>query len=74
MPGNLATQLKWEDRPIQLEFVITKDQLIIRQDGKELARTNFPLADKQHLQQGKVHWGTGIFGRLNGQIQQKSRK
>jgi hypothetical protein len=74
MPGNLAVPIKWKNQPTTLEFVIARDRLIIRQDGNELASSRFPLQDRERFQRSNVNWGSGVFGKLNGKITEKSRR
>ncbi len=72
MPGNLASQIKWKNRPIRLEFVIEKTRLTIRQDGELLAETDLPSVEADRLQLSMVKWGQGVFGKLNGRLISKS--
>ncbi|MFP6620318.1 MAG: hypothetical protein VB877_13300 [Pirellulaceae bacterium] len=68
MPGNLATQIKWQNAPMQLEFLLQNNRMIIRQDGQTLATTAAP---GRQLTRGKgwsVHWGTGVFGPVNARL------
>ena len=74
MPGNLAAQIKWKDEPIQLEFVVESNRLVIRQDGQELGSTPFSTDDIKRLQDATLTWGNGIFGKLNGTLQNSKRK
>jgi hypothetical protein len=72
MPGNLAAQIKWKNRPIRLEFVIERTRLMIRQDGQELASTKFQSGDIDRVPQWTIKWGQGVFGQLNGKMISKS--
>ena len=66
MPGNLATTIQWQEKPMQFEFLVQEDQMIIRQDGQTLATTAAPS-----LASGKdwsIHWQKGIFGSLNARL------
>ena len=45
MPGNLATTIQWQEKPMQFEFLIQENQMIIRQDGQTLATTAAPAPD-----------------------------
>ncbi len=74
MPGNLAAQMKWKDKPIQLEFVVEPQRLVIRQDGQELGSAPFSAGDASRLQDATLTWGNGIFGKLNGTLQNSIRK
>ncbi|HCO24543.1 MAG TPA: hypothetical protein DIT97_16490, partial [Gimesia maris] len=74
MPGNLAAQIKWKDAPIQLEFVVEPQRLVIRQDGQELGSAPFSADDIKRLQTATLTWGNGIFGKLNGTLQNSMRK
>lgn len=72
MPGNLATQIKWQDRPIQLEFLVQGKQMIIRQDGQTLATANVPARQDADDKGWSVHWGTGVFGPVNARLTRTS--
>jgi hypothetical protein len=70
LPGHLAAPTAWTAGPTTLEFVIKKNEMSIRQDGKLLATTQ--LAGPLSRQLGelkplkKIQWGTGIYGRFAG--------
>jgi len=69
MPGNLAAQIEWKDRPSRFEFILTRDKMIIRQDGQQLASTPLQLTDqgeKNALEHIHTTWGQGVFGQFNG--------
>ena len=68
MPGNLATQIKWQDRPIRLEFLIRGDQMSIVQDGQTLATAAQPGIDLNAVKSWSIHWKQGVFGPLNAQL------
>jgi hypothetical protein len=72
LPGNLATQIKWKDRAIKLDFVVEKDRIVIRQDGEEIAHSKIQLDNPKLLQQATVKWGQGVFGKLNGTVKSKT--
>ncbi len=66
MPGNLATNIRWQQKPMQFEFLLQENQMIIRQDGQTLATTAAPsLATAKEW---TVHWKAGIFGPLNARL------
>jgi hypothetical protein len=71
MPGNLAAQIKWKDRPTKLEFVVQRNRLVIRQDGQELAAAALRLPEIKTLSELNVNWGEGPFGAFSGSIQEK---
>ena len=68
MPGNLAAQITWRDRPTKLEFVIEKARRVIRQDGDVIAHTAFSFDHAGGLAQPTLDWGAGVFGELNARI------
>lgn len=72
MPGNLAAQIKWKDRPIKLDFIVEKNRLVIQQDGEVLAQTEFQVDNPNALSQASVKWGQGVFGDLNGKVKSKN--
>ena len=59
---------------MQLDFVGEPDRLVIRQDGQELGSTPFSADDIKRLQTATLTWGNGIFGKLNGTLQNSTRK
>lgn len=72
MPGNLAAQIEWKDRPIELDFRIYSDHLEVRQDGKRLASSRFKVRTTERFAKLTMNWGKGVFGELNGKLLQKS--
>ena len=74
MPGNLASQIKWKNRPLKFDFVVEKSRLIIRQDGEDLAHSELPFDTLDGFQQITVKWGQGVFGKLNGRVLSKSHR
>lgn len=72
MPGNLAAQIDWKNRPIEFDFRIYSDRLEIRQDGKLLASSRFKIGTAARYEKLTMNWGAGVFGRLNGTLIQKS--
>jgi len=72
MPGNLAAQIQWKDRPIELDFRIDSDRLEVRQDGKLLASSRVTAGMAKHYATLTMNWGKGVFGRLNGKLLKKS--
>ncbi|MBT6484137.1 MAG: hypothetical protein HOL01_00625 [Planctomycetaceae bacterium] len=74
MPGNLATQIKWKDKPTRFEFVVEKNRIVVRQDGVELASSKISSSQQARLKSGKVTWGRGVFGPLNGRLLKTSTR
>ena len=72
MPGNLATQIAWKDRPIQFEFLVWRNRLEVRQDGKLLGTSRAEIGNLKRFRELKVRWGNGVFGRLTGKLIRKS--
>lgn len=68
MPGNLATQIRWQDRPIRLTFRVDPNRLVIEQEGKILAQTDLPQDWDRSLGDLRVRWGDGPFGPLRGRL------
>jgi len=68
MPGNLAAQIEWKDRPIQLDFVVASSRLAILQDGKELATAKLESDLAVDFSGLNVAWGQGAFGALRGKL------
>jgi len=68
MPGNLAAQIEWKERAIQLTFLVSRDRLTILQDGKELAATALERGFAVHFCGLNVTWGQGVFGPLRGKL------
>ncbi len=69
-PGHLSASLQWQDGPMELQFVISGDELRIMQDGKELgsAKLGAELAAAIATAGGPadVKWGSGVFGQFAG--------
>lgn len=72
MPGNLAAQVKWTDGPTKLDFVVTSDRMIVRQDGQQLAAVTFTGMDRDRTRDVAVKWGDGVFGSFSGKIASES--
>ncbi len=72
MPGNLAAQIKWKEQPTKLEFVIENHRLVINQDNQELASTEFTSKTASRIKNSTIHWGNGVFGKLNGKLLRQS--
>ncbi|MGD9858292.1 MAG: hypothetical protein AB7U20_25405 [Planctomycetaceae bacterium] len=68
MPGNLAAQIAWQDRPIRLDFTLRGRELSISQDGTTLAATTLPAEFTVDATQFAVNWGAGTFGPLRGSL------
>ena len=70
MPGHLSGPTKWTDGPTKIEFTIRGTLVTIRQDGREIARTELSgslvelLGDSPDFLAPK--WGQGIYGRFHG--------
>jgi len=73
MPGNLAAQIKWQDRPLKLEFVVEQRRMVVRQEGDEIAHAEISFDLPRGLQQSTLRWGQGVYGPLNGTILSKSQ-
>jgi hypothetical protein len=70
MPGCLSAPVHWSDGPTNLEFTITDERMVIRQNGLLLAATDLPddLAERLRTTdawQGPT-WGAGVFGPFGG--------
>ncbi len=68
MPGNLASPVVWQDRPIRFEFTFRPGELSIRQDGKPLATAALPEEFSAEISGLTVRWGEGVYGPLRGKI------
>lgn len=68
MPGNLAAQIEWQDRPIKLDFTMRGDELVIRQDGEKLASAKLPAGFDADFTDATFKWGGGVFGPLRGTL------
>ena len=68
MPGNLAATMTWTGQPTQLRFTLAEGEMIIRQDGVELARVPLDGVSADALRDLTVEWGRGVFGPCGGQI------
>lgn len=68
MPGNLAAQIQWQDRPIQLTFSIGPGAITVHQDGQLLGASTLPADFDAKLTGLTTNWGQGVFGPLNGRV------
>ncbi|MFP6575184.1 MAG: hypothetical protein VB912_08540 [Pirellulaceae bacterium] len=68
MTGNLATKIHWQDKPMQFEFLIQENQMIIRQDGHTLATATAASPSSSTVKGWSVHWKEGVFGPLNARL------
>ena len=68
MPGNLATKIHWQDKPMQFEFLIQENQMIIRQDGQTLATATAASPSSFAVKGWAVRWKEGVFGPLNARL------
>ena len=68
MPGNLAATIDWKRGPTRFEFLIHRDRLEIKQEGRLLDSAHLRSKDGSRYKNLKVNWGTGVFGRLNGKL------
>ena len=67
-PGNLAAVMEWTDSPTRFDFVVERDHMLVRQDGKLLASGKLNGFDMTRLAEAKVTLGEGIYGRFSGTI------
>ncbi len=68
MPGNLAAQIEWQDRPVKFDFTVRPGELVIEQDGKRLASSVLPEDFGVDVSDLSVHWKQGVFGPLRGEL------
>lgn len=68
MPGHLATQIQWQDRPIRLDFTVRPEELVIHQDGRQLASASLPEDFRVDTSELSVQWKQGTFGPLRGEF------
>ena len=69
-PGHLGANTAWTTGPTRFEFVLSGEELVIRQDGKELARSKLtgPLAERVASSRGwkPLRLGKGLYGAFDG--------
>ncbi len=69
-PGCLSARIRWTAEPTELEFAITRERLVIRQQGLELGSTalDADLAEQLVAAGGiaEVTWGEGVYGPFGG--------
>lgn len=68
VPGNLSAPIAWKDGPTELEFVITRDRMMILQDSTCLAETAIAPTLTTGLKSAKITWGRGVFGSFAGKL------
>lgn len=70
MPGCLSAPVRWSDGPTTLEFAITGEQMVIRQNGLPLATTALTPDIVERLRAADTWeeptWGEGVFGPFGG--------
>ncbi len=66
MPGNLSASIAWKRGTTDLQFVVTRDRIMIVQDGVSLAETVISTSSIGGLQSARITWGHGLFGRWGG--------
>jgi hypothetical protein len=71
-PGNLAATLRWKGQPTQLEFILTRNRMSVRQDGELLASADLDPKWTADLRPATITWGHGVFGPLQGTLQSQS--
>ncbi len=67
-PGNLAVVTEWKDAPTRFEFLIYRDRMLVKQDGKILASSKLSGIELPKLQGAKVTLGAGVYGQFGGKI------
>ncbi len=69
-PGCLSARIHWTPETTQLEFAITGDRMVIRQNGLELGSTAIDADLAQSIANSggldEVTWGSGVFGPWGG--------
>jgi hypothetical protein len=68
MPGNVAAPVRWKEGPTELQFVLLRDRMLIRQDGREIASAALDPSFVRSLRASTVVWANGVFGPLRGEI------
>ena len=70
LSGHLSAPTKWTDGPTTIEFLISGNEMAIKQDGEVLATTTLTDSLAKRLgevrQVTNVKWGDGIYGRFGG--------
>ena len=70
VPGCLSARIHWTRAPTQLEFAITGERMVIRQNGLELGSTAIDAELAQGIAASggldEVTWGSGVFGPWGG--------
>ncbi len=69
-PGSLSAPVQWRAEATQLEFIISRDELRIIQDGEQLASAQLAAELAAGLAEAggpaEVKWGSGVFGPFAG--------
>jgi hypothetical protein len=71
IPGHLGAPARWTEGPTRFEFVVTKDEMRIIQDGALIGSTKLTpelaaTLQGKRLEFRPVRWGEGIYGKFNG--------
>lgn len=74
LPGNIAVPTEWTEpgSPTTFAFEISDESIVIKQDGETLGSTSLTKSDISRLQSADIEWGTGIYGKIQGEISSKS--
>ena len=67
-PGHLSVYTNWKDGPSLFEFTLTRNRMIISQDGKELGSAGWDPRLTAGVGAAEVTWGMGMYGPLSGKI------
>ncbi len=66
MPGHLSAPTQWTDGPTKLEFIIDDRQMVIRQDGTDLATSPLTKSLARQVSNAgtltNLTWGSGTYG------------
>ncbi|MEO2032895.1 MAG: hypothetical protein ABGZ35_12485 [Planctomycetaceae bacterium] len=72
IPGNLAAQINWPDRPARFTFSIEPGRLIIHQDGDILGSSELPQDFNVDWSGISTQWGHGTYGPVRGELSQQT--
>lgn len=68
LPGTLAVPIHWKDGATRLEFLLFRERLAVRQDGRPLMEAALDPAFSREVKPARVAWGQGVFGPLQGRL------
>jgi hypothetical protein len=68
LPGNVAAPIRWSERRTRLEFLLFRERMVVRQDGRLVAESRLDPPLAEGLKPARIAWGRGVFGPVRGRL------